>query len=273
MHSIKDYYFILGTSKNASQEEIERAYRKSVLDIRESVLGNGAASVLRDIDEAYSCLRDPVQKAAYDTSQAAFLSPPSLHHGINPGSPTQARETMAIFYSTIDKKKKKRSRTGLTKLFGTIFVLGLIGVLLWSIGHYFPSGKIGRLLKSTAKQKIEETIKDELISMGAAPAIHEPNAQRHSAGASRNDSKGNVKNASTGFVKVYDIRYGGVIVSPGAVCRKEPNSDAKAVANLKKDAIIFVNKESRAGDGTLWYYVESDNGNGWVDEKAVKVYK
>ncbi len=69
-----DYYEILGVAKNASTEDIKKAYRtkarKHHPDVDKSA---GAEERFKEINEAYQVLSDPQKKAAYDQyGHAAF---------------------------------------------------------------------------------------------------------------------------------------------------------------------------------------------------------
>ncbi len=65
---MKDYYSILGVSRNASQEEIKRAFRRLARQYHPDLNpGNKEAEEkFKEINEAYSCLSDPVRRANYD---------------------------------------------------------------------------------------------------------------------------------------------------------------------------------------------------------------
>ncbi len=63
----KDYYQTLGVSRNASDDEIKRAYRKLARRYHPDVSDEeDAADRFKDISEAYEVLRDPEKRAAYD---------------------------------------------------------------------------------------------------------------------------------------------------------------------------------------------------------------
>jgi|TARA_B110000285_G_scaffold78591_1_gene90491 curved DNA-binding protein len=62
-----DYYTVLGVSKNASQEELKKAYKKSSMQHHPD--RGGDESKFKEINEAYSTLKDPVKKQQYDNPQ------------------------------------------------------------------------------------------------------------------------------------------------------------------------------------------------------------
>ena len=69
----KDYYAALGITKNASQEEIQRAYRKLARKYHPDVNKTpDAEEKFKDIGEAYEVLKDPDKRAKYDRYGAAW---------------------------------------------------------------------------------------------------------------------------------------------------------------------------------------------------------
>lgn len=63
----QDYYKILGVSKNASQEEIQRAYRKLARKYHPDVnKDEGAEEQFKKINEANEVLKDPEKRKLYD---------------------------------------------------------------------------------------------------------------------------------------------------------------------------------------------------------------
>jgi molecular chaperone DnaJ len=67
----KDYYNILGVDKNASQEEIKRAFRKKAHEYHPDKAGGDEAK-FKEINEAYQVLGDPKKRAQYDQFGSAF---------------------------------------------------------------------------------------------------------------------------------------------------------------------------------------------------------
>ncbi len=70
MTAKSDYYDILGVPKNATQEEIKKAYRKQALewhpDRHQGPDKEVAEKKFKEINEAYQVLSDPEKRAAYD---------------------------------------------------------------------------------------------------------------------------------------------------------------------------------------------------------------
>lgn len=66
--SNKDYYAILGVSKNASVEDIKKSYRKLVLKYHpdKNPGDKSAEEKFKEINEAYEVLKDDQKRAAYD---------------------------------------------------------------------------------------------------------------------------------------------------------------------------------------------------------------
>lgn len=62
-----DYYSILGVTNSANQDEIKRAYRKLAMQHHPDKGGDEAK--FKQINEAYSVLGDPAQRAQYDSPQ------------------------------------------------------------------------------------------------------------------------------------------------------------------------------------------------------------
>ncbi|HEX7401561.1 MAG TPA: DnaJ domain-containing protein, partial [candidate division Zixibacteria bacterium] len=64
----RDYYEILGISRNASEEEIKKAYRKQAMECHPDRNPNDkeAEERFKECSEAYEVLRDPHKKARYD---------------------------------------------------------------------------------------------------------------------------------------------------------------------------------------------------------------
>ncbi len=63
----KDYYKIMGVARDASQDDIKRAYRKLARKYHPDVSKAADAEArFKEVGEAYAVLRDPEKRAAYD---------------------------------------------------------------------------------------------------------------------------------------------------------------------------------------------------------------
>ena len=89
----KDYYEILGLKKEASQDEIKRAYRSLARKYHPDVSKEDAAeSKFKEVGEAYEVLKDPEKREAYDQlgqnwqgGQDGFQPPPNWEQNFDFG--------------------------------------------------------------------------------------------------------------------------------------------------------------------------------------------
>src|SRR6476620_4290482 len=77
--SKRDYYEVLGVSKNASDEDIKKAYRKHAMkhhpDRNQGDSASKAEEKFKECKEAYEMLSDPQKRAAYDQYGHAGVDP------------------------------------------------------------------------------------------------------------------------------------------------------------------------------------------------------
>src|SRR6266851_6292357 len=73
----RDFYEILGVSRNASQDEIQQAYRKLARTYHPDVNSDpGAEDRFKDVSEAYDVLSDPQTRRRYDAFGPDFRQVP-----------------------------------------------------------------------------------------------------------------------------------------------------------------------------------------------------
>lgn len=90
----QDFYSILGISKNATAEEIKRAYRQQALqwhpDKHTGEAKKSAEEKFKKVNQAYEVLRDPQKRQMYDQmGHSAFSQQGGGYDGPNPFSRTQ----------------------------------------------------------------------------------------------------------------------------------------------------------------------------------------
>jgi len=80
---MKDYYQILGVERNASEDEIKKAYRKLALKYHPDRNPGDKTSEekFKEINEAYSCLSDSQKRANYDAYGTAEGMGPEFGFG------------------------------------------------------------------------------------------------------------------------------------------------------------------------------------------------
>ncbi|WP_424859478.1 molecular chaperone DnaJ [Tepidimonas sp. HKU77] len=75
----RDYYEILGVARNASEDDIKKAYRKLAMkyhpDRNQGEAAKAAEEKFKEVKEAYEMLSDPQKRAAYDQYGHAGVDP------------------------------------------------------------------------------------------------------------------------------------------------------------------------------------------------------
>jgi len=76
----KDYYEIMGAKRDATQDEIKKAYRKLARKYHPDVSKEtDAEAKFKQLGEAYEALKDPEKRAAYDQLGANYQSGQDFH--------------------------------------------------------------------------------------------------------------------------------------------------------------------------------------------------
>lgn len=80
MASKRDYYEVLGISKNASESEIKKAFRKKAMEFHpDRNKSADAEEKFKEVNEAYEVLSDPSKKATYDQFGHEGLNSQGFH--------------------------------------------------------------------------------------------------------------------------------------------------------------------------------------------------
>jgi curved DNA-binding protein len=119
----KDYYAILGVSKTASQDEIQRAYRKLARQYHPDINKESEAeNKFKEVGEAYEVLKDPEKREKYDRYGSAWKAaqqsggtPPPGYEDVwfdTSGSPEDAFSGFSGFSSFFEQLFGRGSQRG-----------------------------------------------------------------------------------------------------------------------------------------------------------------
>lgn len=130
-----DYYKILGLSKNATQEEIKKAYRKLAMKWhpdKNKDNAHNAEQKFKEISEAYQVLSDPHKRQSYDNGGAMDFSNMSF---VNPEDLFSNDEFFNKFFKTMNMTKTQ-TQTPFDSLFA-------------NMTHHFSSSSQNSFMSST----------------------------------------------------------------------------------------------------------------------------
>lgn len=103
----KDYYKLLGVAKNASEEEIKKAYRRLAQQYHPDKTG-GNTEKFKEINEAYQVLSDSQKRAQYDQFGTTFEHGGPGDFG-GPGSPFGGFQDFSDIFDIFGGKRKESS--------------------------------------------------------------------------------------------------------------------------------------------------------------------
>jgi curved DNA-binding protein len=114
----KDYYEVMGLARDATQDEIRRAYRKLARKYHPDVSDDADAEArFKEVGEAYEALKDPEKRAAYDQLGANwkegqdFRPPPGWDEGFEfsgDGAGGASGEQFSDFFETLFRQSQTR---------------------------------------------------------------------------------------------------------------------------------------------------------------------
>ena len=126
----RDPYVVLGVARQASGEEIARAYRRAARESHPDGGGAGSAERFQAVSDAYDVLRDPRRRAMYDRSHplappptadarggsVRYAAPGSQHVVLGRQAPSAAAHTR-LSAAEIDKGRSVRQRGDIEDMF------------------------------------------------------------------------------------------------------------------------------------------------------------
>ncbi|MDR1915460.1 MAG: DnaJ domain-containing protein [Synergistaceae bacterium] len=249
MASIKNYYFILGISRGASEAEITSAYEGIIESSRSD---SGSLVMMGEVKEAYECLIDAARRKEYDTTLGSHT--PQQPGGIKPWtSSSGSKLELEHYYQNMKNERRAKIRW---RNFITLMVLLLLcgSCAIYGYNRY-------REQKALKASESEERARMFHVNKPPeTPVETEETFQSY------------VKPKAQPIVRTYSVMSGGVVTAEKATCRNEPYDGAKVTATMRKDTVFFATKELRLFDGTVWYFVENSSAEGWVRGNEVKTY-
>ena len=95
----RDFYDVLGVAKNASDEEIKKAYRKLAMKYHpdRNPDSKTAEEKFKEVKEAYEILSDEHKREAYDRFGHAGVDP-NMNMGGHPGGPGGADFSLSLIH-------------------------------------------------------------------------------------------------------------------------------------------------------------------------------
>lgn len=119
---MNDYYDILGVSRDASQDEIKKAYRKKARQLHPDYAGPESEEAFKELSVAYETLSDPEKRQMYDIG-----GPDALRGGGSPfgggGGFSDIFDAMFSGFTGASARPASRTRRGADQLIGVEITL------------------------------------------------------------------------------------------------------------------------------------------------------
>src|SRR6056297_594698 len=124
----KDYYKIMGVDRDATQDEIKRAYRKLARKYHPDVSKEADAEArFKEVGEAYEVLKDPEKRTAYDQLGADWKAGQEFRPPPGAGARAGARPGGGGFYYSSSGGGAGAEHQGFSDFFETLFGGGRMG--------------------------------------------------------------------------------------------------------------------------------------------------
>lgn len=104
-----DYYAVLGVPRDATDEEVKKAFRRLAREVHPDVNPDPRTQErFKEINAAYEVLGDPEKRLAYDNPAEIIVAPANPHEAlfdlINPGARTRSFTTAGDLFSALIKQ-------------------------------------------------------------------------------------------------------------------------------------------------------------------------
>lgn len=162
---MKDYYKILGVNTNSPDEVIKAAYRALAKKYHPDIYQGDkffAEQKMKEINEAYDILSDNLKRKEYDSghNQAAARDTSEVKQSY---SEPETQSNDIVYPCDEDSKEPDKPSNFIEKVFESIIVLGIIGLLIFGCVHLlamikgflFPNSKSNAESSSVSFSKAE----------------------------------------------------------------------------------------------------------------------
>ena len=254
MKTVKNFYFILGISRDACKTEIDAAYESWKAAAADDEY---QALMAAEKAEAYEHLSDPELRKQHDE----LLGAPS-YVSVGGGNVHHFRSAEAGVAVQIEFNRQLKKQKALRNLVRTATAaLILIAVVVFGIRY---------LDKFFSKAP---TLPDASSAVNAQSAIIPiPEPEQAAPSAETTTRTGTTRGAQS-VITTYAIPTGGVVIRERAQCRPQPSFLSRPTSTMRRDTAILVTGETRDENRNLWYHVKTSQFEGWVSAGDVQIYK